>query len=47
MTDMGVKTSYKDVTDGWTIGHVRWLSDVTDRFFEYFLEYARICSNML
>ena len=44
---MGVKTSYKNVINGWTNGHVSQLLDVTDMFFEYFLEYAQICSNIL
>jgi hypothetical protein len=46
MTDGGVNLSYKDVTDGWMVGFIHELSDVTDRFFEYSLEYARICSNI-
>jgi hypothetical protein len=44
MTDGGVNLSYKDVTDGQMVGSIHELSDVTDRFFEYSLEYARICS---
>jgi hypothetical protein len=47
MTDGGVNLSYKDVTDGRTVGLVYSLTDVTDRFFEYSLEYAQICSNIL
>jgi hypothetical protein len=43
MTDGGVNLSYKDVTDGWMVGFIHELSDVTDR---YSLEYARICSNI-
>jgi hypothetical protein len=47
MTDGGVNLLYKDVMDGRTVGPVHLLSDITDRFFEYFLEYAQICSKML
>jgi hypothetical protein len=36
----------KDVTDGRTVGPVHYLSDVIDKFFEYSLEYAQICSDI-
>ena len=45
MTDGGLNLLYKDMTDGRSIGSVHQLLDITDKFFEYSLEYAQIFHN--